>query len=199
VNSPEAASAGCPSEWREAKAARERLIGTDGQARAQAAGRAARAVLAHAECEQRRLAGRRVDAGAQATMAAELRRLRRDYLSAATLYQEAAGYGDPAAAVGAWARLAELHLGTARAVEELPTPVDLHGAGERAEFRRDMHEVAASFEIEAALAAARALDAGRRAAGAGEVAGWLRRSCEVLAALDPDSLAEYPACAGAAR
>jgi hypothetical protein len=193
VNSPEAATE-CPAEWRAAKQAREMLIETTGMARGPAGERAARAVMAQAECEHRRFAARRIQVGSQSNMAAELRALRRQYLSTATLYEEAAGYGDPVTAVGAWARLADLHLGFARALDELPTPVDVHDPRARADFRRQMRQLMSTFEIEAALAATRALDAGRTAPAGGPLSAWLSGSCEKLAVLDPDSAAGYPAC-----
>jgi hypothetical protein len=200
VNSPEVRSRQCAAEWRQAKKAREDLIGIAGSARAPAAGRAARAVMAHAECEQRAFAAWKIDIGSQAVVAAELRGLRRQYLSTRTLYEEAAGYGERATAVGAWARLADLHLGFARKLDELPAPVDLHDPRGRADHRRQMREVMATFEVEAALAATRALDAaGQDAEGGGKLSAWLGGSCEKLAVLDPDSLADYPACAGAAE
>jgi hypothetical protein len=194
VNSPEAAT-GCPDEWRAAKSAREQLIGTVGGARAPAAARAARAVMAQAECEQRGFAARRVQAGSQANMAAQLRALRQQYLGARTLYEEAAGYGDAAIAVGAWSRLADLHLGFAQLLDELPAPVDVHDPRARADYRRQMRELMASFEIEAALAASRAVDAAERAPAGPELAAWVSGSCKKLAVLDPDGLADYPACA----
>jgi len=194
VNSPEARSP-CPAEWKRAKQAREDLIGRAGAARAPAAQRAARAVMAQAECEHRRFAGWRVDVGSQGIMAAELRGLRRAYLGARTLYEESAGYGDPAASVGAWARLADLNMAFATKLDQLPTPVDVHDPGARADYRRQMREVMSTFEIEAALAATRALDAaGPDASEGAQLASWVRASCEKLAVLDPESLAGYPAC-----
>jgi hypothetical protein len=130
-------------------------------------------------------------------MAAELRALRRQYLSTRTLYEEAAGYGDPRTAIGAWARMADLHLGFARKLDALPTPVDLHDPGGRDAYRREMHQLMSTFEVEAALAATRALDAaGHERGESGELAGWLAGSCEKLVVLDPESVAGYPACAG---
>jgi len=209
VNSPETESA-CPTQWKQAKKAREELIGLTGGDRGAAARRAARAVMAQAECEQSRFTAWRIEAGSQNIMAAELRGVRRQYLSTRTLYEEAAGYGDPRIAIGAWARMADLHLGFARKLDALPTPVDIHDAGGRADYRREMRQLMSTFEVEAAVAATRALDAaGNRSpaettepapggdAGSGELAAWVSRSCDKLAVLDPESVAGYPACAGA--
>jgi hypothetical protein len=206
VNSPEARS-GCPAEWKRAKQAREDLIGTAGPARERAARAAAQAVLAQAECEHRRFAGWRIEAGSQGMMAAELRGARRYYLSTRTLYEEVTRYGDAASSVGAWARLADLHLAFARKLDGMPAPVDVQAPDARSDYRRQMRQLMSTFEIEAALAAARALDAaGVDPAASSQsdpeakparLAAWVRTSCEKLAVLDPDSLAGYPACAGA--
>ena len=204
VNSPEARS-GCPAEWKRAKQAREDPIGTAGAARERAARAAAQAVLAQAECEHRRFDSWRIDAGSQGMMAAELRGARRYYLSTRTLYEEATRYGDAATSVGAWARLADLHLAFAQKLDRMPAPVDVQAPDARSDYRRQMRQLMSTFEIEAALAAARALDAAggtarprsRAAARAtARLAAWVRTSCEKLAVLDPDSLAGYPACAG---
>ena len=208
MDSPEARS-GCPAEWKRAKRAREELIGTAGAARERAARVAAQAVLAQAECEHQRFTRWRIDAGSQGMMAAELRGARRYYLSTRTLYEEATRYGDAASSVGAWARLADLHLAFAHKLDEMPAPVDVQAPDARSDYRRQMRQLMSTFEIEAALAAARALDA----AGVGaavtpepgaaapqqppQLATWVRGSCEKLAVLDPESLAGYPACAGA--
>ena len=197
MNSPEARSSSCPGEWERAKQAREELIGRTGNARQPAAEHAARAVMAQAECEQRRFAAWQIEAGSQSIMAAELRGLRRHYLSTRTLYEEAARTVDGSVSVGAWARLADLHLGFARKLDELPTPVDLHDAAGRADYRRQMRQLMSTFEVEAALAATRALDAADGGTEGGELAVWVRGSCEKLAVLDPESLAGYPACRGA--
>jgi hypothetical protein len=197
VNSPEAQSS-CPAEWQKAKKAREELIGLAGTARQPAAAAAARAVMAQAECEQRKFAAWHIEAGSQSIMAAELRGARRQYLSTRTLYEEAANYGDPVTSVGAWSRLADLHLTFVRMLDGLPVPVDVHDQAARADYRRQMRELMSTFEIEATLAATRALDAaGRGAGGEAELGGWVRGSCEKLAVLDPTSLPNYPACAGA--
>lgn len=198
MNSPEAKPV-CPAEWKEAKKAREELIGLAGTARQPAATAAAAAVMAQAECEQRKFAAWRIEAGSQAIMASELRGARRQYLSICTLYEEAAGYADPVTSVGAWARLADLHLGFVRMLDGLPVPVDVHDPAARADFRRQMRELMSTFEIEATLAATRALDAAGREPGQSDaqLAGWVRASCEKLAVLDPSSLPTYPACAGA--
>lgn len=207
MNSPEARSS-CPAEWKRAKQAREDLIGTAGAANQRAARGAARAVLAQAECEHRRFVSWRIDAGSQGMMATELRGARRYYLSTRTLYEEVTRYGDAASSVGAWARLADLHLAFARKLDQMPAPVDVQASDARSDYRRQMRQLMSTFEIEAALAAARALDAAGvdpgatvQAAGAADppprFAAWVRTSCEKLAVLDPDSLAGYPACAGA--
>ncbi|HTE50971.1 MAG TPA: hypothetical protein VK698_08885 [Kofleriaceae bacterium] len=200
MNSPEAATR-CPAEWHEAKKARESLIAAAGAARPPLARRAAQAVMAQAECEQKRFASWRIEVGSQAIMAAELRAVRRQYLTTSTLYEEAAGYGDRVTSVGAWARLADLHLGFARLLDELPVPVDVQAPAARADYRRQMRELMSTFEIEAALAATRALDAGRDGGGDRDrrLAAWLSGSCEKLAVLDPESVAGYPACAGVPR
>jgi hypothetical protein len=195
VNSPEART-GCPAEWKRAKKAREDLLGAG--SRQTAARAAARAVLAQAECEHRRFASWRIDAGSQSLMASELRAARRQYLSTRTLYEEAARYGDAGSAVGAWARTADLHLAFVRKLDELPAPLDVHDPGARDDYRRQMRELMAAFEVEAALAATRALEAAGSGAGAtepsDEIASWVQRSCEKLAVLDPESLASFPAC-----
>ena len=206
VNSPEAQS-GCPAEWKRAKQAREDLIGTAGAARERAARAAAQAVLAQAECEHRRFVSWRIDAGSQGMMAAELRGARRYYLSTRTLYEEVTRYGDAASAVGAWARLADLHLAFAQKLDGMPAPVNVQAPDARSDYRRQMRQLMSTFEIEAALAAARALDAAGvdpaespssdPEAKPARLAAWVRTSCEKLAVLDPDSLAGYPACAGA--
>jgi hypothetical protein len=193
VNSPEART-GCPAEWKRAKKAREDLLGAG--SRQTAARAAARAVFAQAECEHQRFARWRIDAGSQAMMASELRVARRQYQSTRTLYEEAARYGDAGSAVGAWARTADLHLAFVRKLDELPAPLDVQDPGARDDYRRQMRELMAAFEVEAALAATRALEA----AGTGvtetsdELATWVQRSCEKLAVLDPESLASFPAC-----
>ncbi len=205
MNSPESESA-CPAQWKQAKKAREELIGTTGGDRVPVARRAARAVMAQAECEQGRFTAWRIEAGSQSIMAAELRGVRRQYLSTRTLYEEAAGYGDRRIAIGAWSRMADLHLGFARKLDALPTPVDIHDESGREAYRREMRQLMSTFEIEAALAATRALDAagadvtteaGPVGAESGDLAAWVSRSCEKLAVLDPQSAAGYPACAGA--
>ena len=83
-----------------------------------------------------------------------------------------------------------------RKLDRLPVPVDLHEPAARAGFRGDMRALMSTFEIEAALAAARALDAAG-GEGGGEVDEWLRSSCQILATLDPDSRAGYPICRNA--
>ena len=196
MNSPEAASA-CPAEWREAKSAREALLDAGGAARQAASARAARAVMAQAECEEKRFEAHSIQVGSQASMAGELRAARRQYLGAATLYQEAAGYGDPVVAVGAYSRLADLHLAFARALDELPVPVDVQAPAAREDYRRQMRELMSQFEIEAALAATRSLDAARLAGDDARTAAWLSRSCEKLVVLDPEGAAGFPRCAAA--
>ncbi len=165
-------------------------------------------MLAQAECEHERFERWRIDAGSQGMMAAELRGARRYYLSTRTLYEEATRYGDAASSVGAWARLADLHLAFARKLDQMPAPVNVQQPDARSDYRRQMRQLMSTFEIEAALAAARALDAAGEGGPTGEprggesdrperLAAWVRTSCEKLAVLDPDSLAGYPACAGA--
>jgi hypothetical protein len=190
VNSPEAKSK-CPDEWKAAKQTREALLGAmddEGKRRA-----TAEAVLAQARCEHAVFERWTIDAGSQAIMAAELRAARRQYLSAKTLYEEAAGYHVAPSEVGAHALNAQLQLAFVRKLDRLPVPVDIHDPAARAGFRDDMRALMSTFEIEAALSATRALDAARGGTS-GEVAGWLRSSCEVLAALDPESGASYPIC-----
>lgn len=191
VNSPEAKSK-CPAEWKAAKKAREELLGAmeDERRRAAAAG----AVLAQARCEHRMFDRWTIDAGSQSIMAAELRAARVQYLSAKTLYEEAAGYHARPSEIGAWALVAELHLAFVRKLDRLPVPVDLHEPAARTTFRSDMRALMSTFEIEAALAASRALDAAGGGDPGGEAAGWLRSSCQILATLDPDSRAGYPIC-----
>lgn len=190
VNSPEAKSK-CPEEWKAAKKAREELLGSmdDGARRAAAAG----AVLAQARCEHALFDRWTIDAGSQQIMAAELRAARVQYLGAKTLYEEAAGYHVKPSEIGAWAELARLHLAFVQKIDRLPVPVDLHDPAARSSFKDDMRALMSTFEIEAALAASRALDAAGGDAGA-DVAGWLRSSCEILATLDPESRAGYPIC-----
>ena len=128
-----------------------------------------------------------------------------DYLE--RLREEATRYGDAASAVGAWARLADLHLAFAQKLDGMPAPVDVQAPDARSDYRRQMRQLMSTFEIEAALAAARALDAAGVDPAAppssdpeakpARLAAWVRTSCEKLAVLDPDSLAGYPACAGA--
>lgn len=190
VNSPEAESK-CRAEWTAAKKSREELLGAreDEERRA----RAARAVLAQARCEHALFDRWQIDAGSQQIMAAELRGVRKQYLTARTLYEEAAAYHAPRVEVGAHALAAELHLGFARKLDRLPVPVDLHDPAARTGFRRDMRELMSTFEVEAALSASRALDAAGDAGG-GEVDGWVRSSCSILATLDPAGQAGYPGC-----
>jgi len=91
------------------------------------------------------------------------------------------------------AKDAQLQLAFVRKLDHLAVPVDLHDPAARASFKDEMRSLMSSFEVEAALAATRALDAAGAESG-GEVAGWLRSSCEVLAALDPQGGAAYPIC-----
>jgi hypothetical protein len=196
VNSPEAQPR-CPDEWRAAKQAREELLGVDGAAGAATVEAAAAAVLAHARCEGAALDGWRVEAGSGESMAAALRQARRRYQDARNLFEEAAGYPVARVRVGAQAELAALHLGFARMLAEVPSPVDVQDAAGRADFRRQMREAVASFEVEAALAAARAVSAVPQTGWGGgapggqdpELAGWVRSACELLAVLDPDGRA----------
>lgn len=192
VNSPEAKSK-CPDEWKAAKQAREALLGAMDDERRRAA--AAEAVLAQGRCEHALFDKWSIDAGSQNIMAAELRAVRVQYLTARTLYQEAAGYHVKPSEIGAHALDAELQMAFVRKLDRLPVPVDLHDPAARAGFRQDMRTLMSTFEVEAALAASRALDAagGEQGAG-GEVAGWLRSSCQILAALDPEGRAGYPIC-----
>jgi hypothetical protein len=193
VNSPEAKSR-CPEEWKAAKQAREQLIGAMDDERLRRA--AADAVLVQARCEHAAFDHWTIDAGSQAIMAQELRAARLQYLTAKTLYAEAAGYHVKPAEIGAHALDAQLELAFVRKLDHLAVPVDLHDPAARAGFKDEMRSLMSSFEVEAALAATRALDAAGSEAG-GEVAGWLRSSCEVLAALDPQGGAAYPVCRGA--
>ncbi len=191
VNSPEAKSK-CPDEWKAAKKAREELLGAMEDEGRRAA--AAQTVLAQARCEHAFFDKWTIDAGSQQIMAAELRAARVQYLTAHTLYQEAAGYHARPSEIGAHALDAELHLAFVRKLDRLPVPVDLHDPAGRTSFKDDMRALMSTFEIEAALAASRALDAAGGEVGGGEVAGWLRSSCQILATLDPDSRAGYPIC-----
>jgi hypothetical protein len=193
VNPPEAKSK-CPAEWKAAKQAREALLGAMGDERRRSA--AAGAVLAQARCEHALFDKWMIDAGSQMIMAAELRAARVQYLTAKTLYDEAAGYHVRPSEIGAHALAAQLHLAFVRKLDRLPVPVDLHEPAARAGFRGDMRALMSTFEIEAALAAARALDAAG-GEGGGEVDEWLRSSCQILATLDPDSRAGYPICRNA--
>lgn len=191
VNSPEAKSQ-CPAEWKAAKQAREQLLGAMGDERLRAA--AAEAVLAQARCEHALFDRWTIDAGSQQIMAAELRAARRQYLTARTLYEEAAGYHARPSEIGAYALAAQLHLAFVRKLDRLPVPVDLHDPAARASFRGDMRTLMSSFEVEAALAASRALDASGGGEAGGPVGEWLRSACQVLATLDRESEARYPAC-----
>lgn len=190
VNSPEAKSK-CPDEWKAAKKARDELIGAMDDERLRRA--AAEAVLAQARCEHAQFERWTIDAGSQAIMAQELRAARIQYLTAKTLYQEAAGYHVKPTEIGAHALAAQLELAFVRKLDHLPAPVDLHDPAARAGFKDEMRSLMSSFEVEAALAATRALDAAGGESG-GEVGAWLRSSCEVLAALDPEGGAAYPVC-----
>ncbi|HEU5058069.1 MAG TPA: hypothetical protein VFU21_16170 [Kofleriaceae bacterium] len=190
VNSPEAKSK-CPDEWKAAKKAREELLGAMDDERRRAA--AAEAVLAQARCEHALFDRWTIDAGSQRIMAAELRAARVQYLSARTLYQEAAGYHVKPSEIGAHALDAELQMAFVRKLDRLPPPVDLHDPAARAGFKGDMRALMSTFEVEAALAASRALDAAGGEEG-GEVATWVRSACEILAVLDPESQAGYPIC-----
>ena len=194
VNSPEAKSK-CPDEWKAAKQAREALLGAMDDERRRAA--AAEAVLAQGRCEHALFDRWTIDAGSQKIMAAELRAVRVQYLTARTLYQEAAGYHVKPIEIGAYALDAELQMAFVRKLDRLPPPVDLHDPAARVGFKQDMRALMSTFEVEAALAASRALDAAGGGASGGEVAGWLRSSCEILAVLDPESRAGYPICRGA--
>jgi hypothetical protein len=194
VNSPEAESK-CKEEWTSAKKAREELLGAQGDERRRQA--AARAVLSQGRCEHTQFDRWRIDAGSQRIMAAELRAVRKQYLTANTLYVEAAGYQVAALELGAHASAAELHLAFARKLDQLPVPVDVQDPAARQSFRRDMRELMQTFEVEAALAASKALDAAARAPAEGaETSGWIRSSCTILATLDPEGKAGYPACRG---
>ena len=190
VNSPEAKSR-CPEEWKAAKQAREQLIGAMDDERLRRA--AADAVLTQARCEHAAFDRWTIDAGSQAIMAQELRAARLQYLTARTLYAEAAGYHVKPAEIGAHALDAQLELAFVRKLDRLAVPVDLHDPAARAGFKDEMRSLMSSFEVEAALAATRALDAAGVESG-GEVSGWLRSSCEVLGALDPQGGAAYPVC-----
>ena len=202
VNSPEAASP-CPDAWRAAKNAREKLLGASGAELQALRGRAAAAVLSQAECEAAAFGRWRIEAGSQVEMAAELRGARRAYDGAANLYREVKGYGDARLRVGADAELARLHIAMARLVGDVPAPVDVHTALGRAEVRRQMSQLMVGFQAEAAVAATRALEAAAvldRSAVASdrELGGWVHRSCEELAVLDPDTAAGIAACRGGA-
>lgn len=202
VNSPEAASP-CPDAWKAAKEAREKLLGAGGAELQVLRGRAAAAVLSQAECEAAAFGRRRVEAGSQVAMAAELRAARRAYDGAANLYREVQGYGDARLRVGAYARLARLHIAMARLVGDVPAPVDVHTALGRAEVRRQMSQLMAGFQADAAVAATRALEAAAvlppdAVARDRELGGWVRGACEELGVLDPDTARAMAACHGGA-
>lgn len=194
VNSPEAKTA-CPGEWQAAKEAREALLVESGSPGAEEQAKAARAVFAHGECEQRVFVEGKVEAGSQEMMAAGLRAARRQFQAAKNLYQEAGKYRDQAMRVGAFARTAALDLAFARKLTELAPPADVADAVGQAEFRAAMREAAAAFEVEAVIAATQALDAAGRADAHGETGVWVRASCEVLAGLDPEAAGRYAECA----
>lgn len=196
VNSPEAASA-CPAEREEAKKAREDLLAESGEARRQAQARAAVAVLAQAQCEHHAFTALTVDVASQAAMTERIKVVRRQYQDARNLYEEVDGYGDTRASVGAGAGLADLHEAFAEKIRALATPVDLVDPAGRAEWQGQMRELVASFEVEAALAASRALDAAAGvSAGADDVelGAWVKASCEKVARLDPEGLPRFTAC-----
>lgn len=200
VNSPEAASA-CPDQRDDAVKAREELLEASGEGRRAAQVKVAAAVLAQAECEHRAFEAMTVDAGSQQAMTQRLRVVRRQYQDARNLYDEADGHGESRFAVGASARLAELHVAFAQKIAQLATPVDLVDPAGRSQWQDDMRELVGSFEVEAALAASRALDVAGRLAATGEggggdeeLTGWIRSSCDKVARFDAEGLSRFTAC-----
>jgi hypothetical protein len=191
VNSPEAQSP-CPTEWKAAKQARDAALAGGAEARPAAAA----AVLAQADCEAARVVARRMEVTRGDLLVAEMREVRKAYDSARNLYNEVVGYGDPRLVVAGWSGAAALALGFAAVLEHVPPPVDSGGAVERAEIIGEMRELEQSFQGDAALAAARALEQAARLPPSGDaaLAGWVARACKVLAATDPQSVAGYPAC-----
>jgi hypothetical protein len=193
VHSPEAKSL-CPEQWKAAKTAREALLGLEGPAEDRALEAAARAVLSQAACERAGFERMTVEAGVQQIVAAELRGVRRQYQAARNLYEEAAGYEVGRLRVVALAHLAELHLGFARKLADLPPPSDVVDPAERIEVAQEMRQLASSFEALAVLAATRALDLmGAEVPEDAETRRAVDSACQLLAALEPGG-AQVPAC-----
>lgn len=194
VNSPEAASA-CPDQRDAAKTAREELLEASGAARVAASSRAAAAVIEQAECEQQAFTAMTVDAGTQVAMTERIKVVRRQYQDARNLYEEVDTYSDARATVRAGVRLADLHEAFAKKIETLPTPVDLADPVGRASWRGDLRDLVATFQVEAALAASKALDASAGVTETdAEVTGWIGSACEKVKRLDPDGAARFTQC-----
>lgn len=194
VNSPEAASA-CPDQRDAAKTAREELLEASGSARVEASAKAAAAVIEQAECEHKAFEAMTVDAGTQVAMTERVKVVRRQYQDARNLYEEADGYGDARAAVKAGVKLAALHETFGKKIEGLATPVDLVDPVGRASWRDDLRTLVATFQVEAALAASKALDASAGVSETdAEVGGWIRSACETVKRLDPDGAARFTQC-----
>jgi hypothetical protein len=192
VASAEAETA-CPAERAAAVAAREALL-DPARAPVGARGRAARAAMAQAACEARGVADTELPAASQQALVAALRALRQRHETAKNLYQEAAGYGEPALAVSALVREAALGQAMAAVLAAMPLPVDVTEPQARAELRGEQADLVASFAGEAVVAAERAL--ATAAADAVAAPAEVAAACEILGRLDPAARARQPACGG---
>ena len=168
----------CPDEHKEAKAAREALLGNDSAA---ARAQTAKVVLAQADCERTVLAGGTFKPATHEAILAAVSEARNEQRDTANLYNEVATYGVPLYELAAMVGRGELSSTFSRRLAAIPTPTDMTATGEQAAFRNEVAALVDYFASEAERELRGAIDKSSTVAGADDLRG---RACRELALLE---------------
>lgn len=168
----------CPKERKQAHEAREEVLGrTDARFRASAA----RAVMAHGDCELRALQAAADGQGSQDEVLAYLRGLRERTQDVARLFQETRRYGQAEWTVKAFVGEATAVLAFRDRVSAISHPEGLD-VQERAAFVAEMSETLKALDVQATQLLRQAVSASVDSGEAGESRAL---ACKTLKSLSP--------------